>query len=736
MFKNALHTLRTVILPAVLNSYSVIFFLNNRFFASVLMLVTFFNFFAGFCGLLAVVTTVLLAYYLNLDKIQLKKGLFSFNALLLGIGMGTFFDPSPVFFLLLFFAALLALILTITLGGSLNKLNLPVLSIPFVLSFWFVLIPADKFENFGLTQRNIYWLNEMYNWGGNTLLNFFQTLDTLPVNNLIDIYLRSMSSIFFQSNLISGLLIVCCLIICSRIAFSLSVLGFLSAWLFTHFTGSGAAGFTYYNIGANYIMVALGIGGFFCIPSRYSYLWSFILVPLTTILVLFFNKLLGYFALPVFSLPFSLIVILFLYFLQFRFKTNRLILTISQYYLPEDNLYNYEANIKSREKQFRYFPFHLPFWGEWNVSQAHDGEHTHKGEWSNAFDFIIMDEKQKSHSSEGLKCEDFYCYNKPVLAPANGYVEDIIDNIDDNEIGTVNNVNNWGNTIVIRHLNGLYTQISHLKKGSFKVFKGEPVKRGDILALCGNSGLSPEPHVHFQVQPIPVIGAKTLDYPIAYYYQNNNGKAQLNEFSKPHKHDVLSDVIENSQLINAFSMNLNSTYSFNYIDEKGKQKMESWEVLADVFNYKFIYCSENESCAYFINDGSMFYFTSFFGSKNSLLYYFYLSAYKVFMAIDDTTSIKDNLPVSILNKTFNGVFLHDLIAPFHSFIKVIFSMKAETNSNHLDTEKIVLKSEVTTSGIGSERQISQSTITIKENTITEFSFRKANKKIDAKCVKY
>ena len=735
MFKNALHTLRTVILPATLNSYSVIFFLNNRFFASVLMLVTFFNFFAGFCGLIAIVATVLLANYLDLDKFQLKKGLFSFNSLLLGIGMGTFFDPSPVFFLLLLFAVLFALILSITLGGALNKHNLPVLSIPFVLSFWFVLLPADKFENFGLTQRNIYWMNEMYNWGGNTLLNFFQTLDTLPVNNLVDIYLRSMSSIFFQSNLIAGILIVGALLICSRIAFSLSILGFLSAWLFTHVTGSGTAGFTYYNIGANYVMVALAIGGFFSIPSRYSYLWAFILVPLTTILVLFFNKLLGYFALPVFSLPFALIVILFIYFLQFRFKSNRLTLTLSQYYLPEDNLYNYEANIKSREQQFRYFPFHLPFWGEWTVSQAHNGKHTHQGEWSNAFDFIIEDEEQKSYKSDGLVCEDFYCYNKPVLAPANGYVEDIIDNIDDNEIGAVNRVNNWGNTIIIRHLDGLYTQISHLKKESFKVFKGAYVKRGDLLALCGNSGLSPEPHVHFQVQPIPVVGAKTLDYPFAYYYQNNDGKVQFNEFSRPQESEKLCGVIENSQLLNAFAMNLNSTYAFNYSNEKGQNKTESWEVLIDSFSYKFIYCKENESCAYFINDGTMFYFTSFFGDKNSLLYSFYLSAYKVFMTIDETICIEDNLPISILNKIENGVVLHDFIAPFRSFMKVIFSTKTETNSNHLDTEKIILKSEVTAFCLGKKKQISQSTITIKENTITEFSFRKSNKKIEARCVK-
>jgi len=321
MLKRNLHTFRTLILPAVMNSYSVIFFFNNKLLACVLMLVTFFNFFAGLCGLMAVLMTVTIAYSMNLDQFQLKKGLFSFNALLVGIGMGTFFDPGLVFFSLLALASLLSLILTVTLGGWLNKYNLPVLSIPFVFAFWFIVLPSAQFENLGLTQRNIYWLNEMYAVGGNPLLNFFQSIDTLPVHNMVDIYLRSMSSIFFQSNLIAGLLIAICLLICSRIAFSLSIVGFLSAYVFAQFSGSATASITYYNIGANYIMVALAIGGFFSIPSRYSYLWSVLLVPLTTLVLLFFNKLLGYFVLPVFSLPFAVVVILFIYFLQFRTRS-------------------------------------------------------------------------------------------------------------------------------------------------------------------------------------------------------------------------------------------------------------------------------------------------------------------------------------------------------------------------------------------------------------------------------
>jgi urea transporter len=734
MLKRTIHTFRTLILPAVLNSYSVIFFFNNKLLACVLMLVTFFNFFAGFCGLIAVLITVTIAFSMDLDRFQLKKGLFSFNALLLGIGMGTFFDPSLVFFSLLALASLLTLILTVTLGGWLNKYYLPVLSIPFVFTFWFIVLPSAQFENLGLTQRNIYWMNEMYAVGGNQLLNFFQSIDTLPVHNMVDIYLRAMSSIFFQSNLIAGLLIAICLLICSRIAFSLSVVGFLSAYIFAQFSGSATASITYYNIGANYIMVALAVGGFFTIPSRYSYLWSIFLVPLTTLILLFFTKLFGYIQLPVFSLPFSVVVILFVYFLQFRTKSTKLILTPYQYYSPEINLHTFNNNNKDRHHHFWYFPLYLPFWGEWTISQAHNGAHTHKGEWGKAFDFMLSDDTQKSYMRDGHVCEDYYCYNKPILAPADGFVEDIFDNIDDNEIGKVNTTNNWGNTIIIRHVTGLYTQMSHLRKGSFKVAKGDYVKRGDLVASCGNSGRSPEPHLHFQVQTSPVLGSKTIDYPFAYYYQNYPEGIKLNQFSKPNEGDLVSGVIDNSLLKNAFEMLPNSNFSFKYINKKGIKTTEQWEAQTDAYNYKYLYCKETESSAYYVNDGLMFYFTAFYGDKKSLLYYFYLTAYKVFLGNAVNIEIKDVMPLNVIRNRKLGIWFHDFVAPFYNYVRVGFSIRTEPSSSPFDTGIIHLKSKVNISIFGQTRRDSTNTITIKDNCITEFCYKGAKTNIIATCV--
>lgn len=55
-----------------------------------------------------------------------------------------------------------------------------------------------------------------------------------------------------------------------------------------------------------------------------------------------------------------------------------------------------------------------------------------------------------------------------------------------------------GQTIVIDHGNGYTTSYSHLSK--VYVRRGNTVRRGDIIALSGNTGLSLAPHLHYEVR--------------------------------------------------------------------------------------------------------------------------------------------------------------------------------------------------------------------------------------------
>jgi urea transporter len=80
--------------------------------------------------------------------------------------MGTYFDFSIVFFSLLTLAAIVSLFFSVALSGFFYQYKLPVLSIPFVITMWFILLPATQFQNLGLTQRNIFWITQNIPVGG------------------------------------------------------------------------------------------------------------------------------------------------------------------------------------------------------------------------------------------------------------------------------------------------------------------------------------------------------------------------------------------------------------------------------------------------------------------------------------------------------------------------------------------------------------------------------------------
>ncbi|MEV8020436.1 M23 family metallopeptidase [Streptomyces sp. NPDC086554] len=60
-----------------------------------------------------------------------------------------------------------------------------------------------------------------------------------------------------------------------------------------------------------------------------------------------------------------------------------------------------------------------------------------------------------------------------------------------------------GNHIVLDLGEGTYAMYAHVQQGSLAVRAGDKVTAGQVIARCGNSGNSTEPHVHFQLMDGP-----------------------------------------------------------------------------------------------------------------------------------------------------------------------------------------------------------------------------------------
>ena len=68
-----------------------------------------------------------------------------------------------------------------------------------------------------------------------------------------------------------------------------------------------------------------------------------------------------------------------------------------------------------------------------------------------------------------------------------------------------NELKGYGNLVLIRHPGGYVTAYAHAK--SLKVKRGDQVKRGDVIALAGQTGAVSSPQLHFEVRK----GATALD---------------------------------------------------------------------------------------------------------------------------------------------------------------------------------------------------------------------------------
>ena len=720
----------------IVNSYAAVFFSNNLWFGLLLLLASFVNPLAGFCGLIGVISANVFSRVIGLNKALIRKGYHGYDAMLVSSGIAHFYAFNQTVLLVVICVGMLATLVSYLIHGILHKYNLPSLSFPFLITIWIVFSAFPSMQTMSVHPELIYSMNENVKSTGFTITHWMETITQLErkflvLPKIVAVYFKSLSSLFFQTNILAGLLIAIGLFIYSRIAFSLSILGFVAAYFFYPILGGDVNDFYEKFIGLNFIFFAIAIGGIYVIPSFASYLMSVILMPLLIIVLFGLNRILFMLGLAPYSLPFTLITIMFLYLLTFRVKVHFLHRVHHQEFNPEKNLYNF-LNANHRMRLFNYFPIHLPFWGEWMVSQAHDGKITHIGEWSKAFDFIILDNEMKSYQNPGYTVDDFYCFNKPVVACADGYVVTVEDNVEDNAIRGNNTLQNWGNTMVIYHTDGLYSQVSHLKLGSLKFAVGDFVKKGEIIAYCGNSGRSPEPHIHFQLQSSPIIGSKTLDFPLAYYIKNENNTFVFKTFAKPAEGELIQGIAVNNLLKTAFELNPGSKFCWK-ISETGKaDTSENWEVFTDSENASYIYCHASKAYAYFYNDGNLLVFTSFFGTKESLLYYFYLAHYKVVLGYYQDLEIVENYPVATISLKILNV-VQDFIAPFYRFVHATFNLKYARIDDINITTEIGLESTAEIKILGIHSKAFQFITKLSNNKIQEFHVLAKNTKVIAIC---
>jgi murein DD-endopeptidase MepM/ murein hydrolase activator NlpD len=143
----------------------------------------------------------------------------------------------------------------------------------------------------------------------------------------------------------------------------------------------------------------------------------------------------------------------------------------------------------------------FPFRGKWTVvnggRDASKNNHSGNPQQTFAYDFV------RAHKGAGKALEDYEAFGAEVSAPADGTIEYVVDGAPDVSVGETDVYVVPGNHVAINHGNGEWSYLAHFKRGSIRVKAGEHVTRGQVLGLCGNSGNTSEPHIHFHLANAP-----------------------------------------------------------------------------------------------------------------------------------------------------------------------------------------------------------------------------------------
>ncbi len=125
------------------------------------------------------------------------------------------------------------------------------------------------------------------------------------------------------------------------------------------------------------------------------------------------------------------------------------------------------------------------------------------------------------------KLKDYGCYGAPVLAPTDGLVTHVTNDLPDLRPGARGDRRNvFGNVVVLKLNTGTYLLLAHLQHNSVRVKAGAMVREGEVLAACGNSGNSTGPHIHIQHQrQDPMTSPANLAEGLPLYFKDLDGAA-------------------------------------------------------------------------------------------------------------------------------------------------------------------------------------------------------------------
>jgi urea transporter len=653
------------VFDAWLHAYAEILFSRSRLVGALLIAATAFDLRLAIAGAVAVLLAALTALLLRFDGGSIREGFFGYNALLVALAGVASFELGRPSIVLLVVAVLGSVLVTGALRSALGlNFNLPPLSLPFVFVAHLLLGAAPML---GIEREPL-----------------AEAAGALGVSlpEPLSLYLRSLGAIFFLPREDAGALVCLALLVHSRIGVLLSFVGLGMAQLIGFQLVGVSASAMPVLLGFNFILTAVALGGVWFVPSIASVLFAAAGALLCGLILLGMQPILGAMGIPLLILPFNVTVILALYAMRQRVKDQAPKSVDFLLGAPEENLNYYRTRLARFGSRYM-VRLSAPFRGRWVCTQGVDGPHTHRGQWNEALDFEVQGPEGKRHRGAGRVPKDYLCYRLPLLAPADGTVVRVVDGVPDNPIGEVNLQDNWGNLVIIHHAPLVYSMMAHLAPGSLKVQEGQIVRRGDLVGLCGNSGRSPYPHLHFQIQATSRIGAGTTPVELHDVVVDEGDGPKLRATHVPDEDGMLRNIDAQPELKMPFRFQVDREVRFR-ISRNGRVRDEVITPEIDLYG-NLLLRSDRDAVLFYERTDSLFTVYDVLGSPRSALRLIQAALARVPFERSEELEWSDYLPMSryVLGPLH---WLWDFAAPFVSWRGLRLSYRQRWTNGRLIVE--------------------------------------------------
>lgn len=443
-----------------------------------------------------------LAYALCYAEDTRQRSITNANALLASVAVAWLTSETalsrPAQAAMLIFAATMATVVSAAAFRSLKATNLPSLALGYCLTVGiaFTLFP---------------------DWVRSAADATPAFVELNGVENIALAFLQSLGAVIYSPMPLVGVIVLGVLLLWSRTMVVTGLAGWLAGISTSLTLEHAGVEFLHMTAAHNYFIAGMVLGSVRFLPGRWSFPLAIVAGALAAVFAATFQFLLGGSGFAFLPLPSILTIWLGLGALAVAVEKRALSIN-NELVLPPEEAW-WRANYWSKRAGHPDPFVGVPVAGYVEIVQGFDGKFSHKGLWRHALDF------QRPDVDLGGDSYVQTTWGTPVFAPMAGIVEVASDKTTDNQFGTCNYADNWGNYIIIRMDRGGWLLLGHFRQGTMAVRPGSRVVEGDYLGEIGNSGRSPYPHLHMQVQATREVGAPTIPFRLANYVIRNLGEA-------------------------------------------------------------------------------------------------------------------------------------------------------------------------------------------------------------------